>query len=93
MAVDDLVLKHSQMQALGRATKRNHRSVFNWIWTNKPLDDGYDDFIFYARDMLAMEGNRSNYFENLVQDKIHTWPFSMFKARIPRRSCYVSHVN
>lgn len=77
-----MVLKHAQMQALGRATKRNHESVFNWIWTHKPLNKGYDDFIYYADDMLAMEGNGTNYFEKFIQENVKTWPWSIFKVCI-----------
>ncbi|KAH9224954.1 hypothetical protein DL95DRAFT_452680 [Leptodontidium sp. 2 PMI_412] len=79
MKYDEILLKHAQVQGLARPSPRNHRSVFNWIWTNKPLDKGFDDFIFFANDMVTTKKCGSNYFEEFIEENIHTWPVSKLK--------------
>ncbi|KAH7308753.1 hypothetical protein BKA65DRAFT_172882 [Rhexocercosporidium sp. MPI-PUGE-AT-0058] len=76
---DEILLKHAQAQGLARPSQRNHYSVFNWIWTNKPLDKGFDDFIFFAYDMVTTKTAGTNYFEEFIEDNIHTWPISKLK--------------
>lgn len=80
---DEILLKHAQVQGLARPSPRNHRSVFNWIWTNKPLDKGFDDFIFFANDMVTTKTCGSNYFEEFIEENIHTWPVSKLKVCSP----------
>tara|TARA_R110002060_G_scaffold34474_2_gene45334 strand:- start:82 stop:438 length:357 start_codon:yes stop_codon:yes gene_type:complete len=81
LLTDEILLKHAQVQALPRPSTRNHRSVFNWIWTNKPLAKGYDDYIYFANDMVTTKVSRPNYFEEFIEEKVHTWPISMLKVR------------
>ncbi|PVH80173.1 hypothetical protein DL98DRAFT_515661 [Cadophora sp. DSE1049] len=79
MQFDEVMLKHAQVQALPRPSSRNHRSVFNWIWTNKPLAKGYDDFIFFANDMVTTKVCGPNYFEDFIKEHVHTWPISILE--------------
>ena len=81
LLTDEILLKHAHVQALPRPSTRNHRSVFNWIWTNKPLAKGYDDCIYFANDMVTTKVSRPNYFEDFIEEKIHTWPIPMLKVR------------
>jgi hypothetical protein len=68
------------LQALGKPPERNHRSYFNWIWTNKPLYKGYDDYIYHASDFVISSGKRPNYSEELIRDFMDTWPGSSLKV-------------
>ncbi|KAG4432374.1 hypothetical protein IFR05_012142 [Cadophora sp. M221] len=86
MKYDEILLKHAQVEGLARPSSRNHRSVFNWIWTNKPLDKGFDDFIFFANDMVTTKTCESNYFEEFIEENIHTWPVSKLKRYLTTKT-------
>ncbi|KUJ23405.1 uncharacterized protein LY89DRAFT_663846 [Mollisia scopiformis] len=64
---DTTVLNYARMQNLGQVTKRNHLSYWNFIWTTKPLFDGYWDYIYYADDFVNLSGNRPNEFHEFIQ--------------------------
>jgi hypothetical protein len=51
---DDLLLKNSQLKALGLPLKHNHKSLFYWIEGKKPIDEGQDDFILHQDDLVAL---------------------------------------
>lgn len=77
---DNIVLRHAQMQALGRPPARNHQSYFNWIRSNAPFRRGYDDYILHVDDFLAINGNRSNFFEDAIRNHVNRWPRSPLKV-------------
>ncbi|KAL5317199.1 hypothetical protein ACEPPN_014294 [Leptodophora sp. 'Broadleaf-Isolate-01'] len=79
---DELVLRHAQMQALGRPPKRVHRALFNWIWRYKPLATGYWDFIPYEEDFLSIKGDSTSYFEIFIQNRLKSWPWKLLKQRL-----------
>jgi hypothetical protein len=86
--VDEFLLKHAQMQALGRPPQRNYRSVFNWVFTRKPLCPGYYDFIYYADDFVSTSGcserdlrsEQSNWFQESIRWCISHRPFSSLRV-------------
>jgi len=47
--IDDLVFKDTQMRALGKPLKRNHKSLFHWICSAKPVAQGEDDWSWIER--------------------------------------------
>ncbi|PMD33266.1 hypothetical protein L207DRAFT_518094, partial [Hyaloscypha variabilis F] len=73
------------LQELGKPPSRNHRSYFNWHWTNKPLTKGYYDYIFHDSDFVTTSGKRPNYCEELIRDHISSWPGSPIR-RIVKES-------
>ncbi|KAH7308779.1 hypothetical protein BKA65DRAFT_519887 [Rhexocercosporidium sp. MPI-PUGE-AT-0058] len=76
---DELVLRHAQMQALGRPPERVHKALFHWIWQNKPLAAGYWDFIRYEDDFLGIKRDKSSHLEIFIQDRLNTWPWKLMK--------------
>ncbi|PVH80175.1 hypothetical protein DL98DRAFT_532376 [Cadophora sp. DSE1049] len=78
----ELVQRHAQMQALGRPPQRSHRSLYNWIWQNKPLAPGYWDFILYEDDFLSINGDSTSYFETFLQDRLQDWPWKLLKPHL-----------
>jgi hypothetical protein len=68
------------LQELGKPPSRNHRSYFNWHWTNKPLTKGYYDYIFHDSDFVTTSGKRPNYCEELIRDHISSWPGSPIRV-------------
>ncbi|KAH6710668.1 hypothetical protein BKA61DRAFT_612157 [Leptodontidium sp. MPI-SDFR-AT-0119] len=79
---DELVLRHAQMQALGKPPKRVHKALFNWIWRYKPLATGYWDFILYEEDFLSIKGDSTSYFEIFIQNRLKSWPWKLLKQRL-----------
>lgn len=71
------------LQSLGKPPSRNHRSYFNWHWTNKPLFAGFYDYIFHASDFVTTSGKRPNYCEELIRDHIDSWPGSPIRVCNP----------
>ncbi|CZR51637.1 uncharacterized protein PAC_01514 [Phialocephala subalpina] len=76
---DEIVLYHARMQELGRPPKRNHIHYWNFIWTTKPLAQGYYDYVYWADDFVTLAGNRTNYFQDLIQEHMFRWPRSLVK--------------
>ncbi|KAE9380011.1 hypothetical protein N431DRAFT_324088, partial [Stipitochalara longipes BDJ] len=70
---DEIVQYFSFMKSLGPPPERNHRSYFNWIWKRKPLEKGYDNYIYHASDFVSITGKHSNYFEELIRRHITWW--------------------
>lgn len=85
---DDILLKFSQLRALGKTSQRDHRTLFNWIWTKRPLDRGYDNFIFHADDFVSVTKcsergrllERNTYFEDKIRSHIARFPKSPLKV-------------
>jgi len=76
----DILRNHVFVQGLSKPPRRNHRSYFNWIWTNKPLYGGYYDYIYHASDFVSSSGGRPNYFEELIRDHMDWWPGSPIRS-------------
>jgi len=49
----ELLLKDSQVRALGQPPTRHHLELFYYMWGKKPLAEGKDDFIFHAEDFVS----------------------------------------
>jgi hypothetical protein len=88
--VDELLLKHSQIQRLGRPPARNQRSLFDWVYGNQELSVGYFSFICHENDFVSASGGaevinstgRPNYFEEWIRSHFTNSPFSIFKVRL-----------
>ena len=84
-------MRAAQIKALGKATERDHLSLFNWIWKTDQLDEGYYDFVYHADDFVSVTTcsaqskglDRSNYFEDRIRSHIKKYPRSPFKVRCP----------
>ncbi|TVY83149.1 hypothetical protein LSUE1_G002655 [Lachnellula suecica] len=76
---DDLLLKYTQTQALGKPPQRNHLSVWHWIYSNPQFDQGYYDFMLHPEDFLSTRPRESNYFEEMIQDLVFRNPNSIIK--------------
>lgn len=78
---DELLLKHNQTQALGKAGNRNHLSVWYWIQQQKPLLGGYYDFIFHSEDFLSVGASDpdANFFIDMILTYMNLYPESVFK--------------
>ncbi|PMD32017.1 hypothetical protein L207DRAFT_471355 [Hyaloscypha variabilis F] len=50
----DLLLKNSQLKALGLPLKHNHQSLFYWIEGKKPIVEDQDEFILHEDDLVAL---------------------------------------
>jgi hypothetical protein len=51
---DDLLLKSSQLKALGPPLKHNHKSLFHWIEGKKPVMEQEDDWILHEDDLVGL---------------------------------------
>lgn len=86
--VVDLLLKDSQVRALGPAPARHHIGLFNWIWNNKPLGEDKDTFIFNVEDFVsaANHSRKGGRLANFVEAYLHRWPESRIKVSLSRES-------
>ncbi|PMD60011.1 uncharacterized protein K444DRAFT_589725 [Hyaloscypha bicolor E] len=50
----DLLLKSSQLKALGPPLKHNHQSLFHWIEGKKPVMEQEDDWILHEDDLVGL---------------------------------------
>jgi hypothetical protein len=54
MMADDLLLKDSQVRALGSPLKRDQRAVFHWMKGKTPVVKGEDDWILHQDDLVPL---------------------------------------
>jgi hypothetical protein len=82
--IDDLFLKHVEIRNLCKPTQRDYRSLYNWIFNEKPLKAGYYDFIKHEDDFViprkrSGQGDISataNQFEKFIRSyAIYWFPF------------------
>jgi hypothetical protein len=78
--VGALLLQHQQIKALPRTPDRDHKSVFRWIWSEKPVDEGEYDWIYLVKDFISLVPPDRNQFESFVRSYIDFRPISWFKV-------------
>ena len=64
---DDLLLREHAIVALPRPTVQNHRSIFNWVYNNKPLTREEYSYLYNERDCLLL-GNQQDHCLRSLQD-------------------------
>ena len=82
--IADLLLKFSQLHALGKSSERNHMQLLNWILNNKPLAKEKDNFIFRADDFASptRQPGKDRYFEDRIESSLDNSPNSILKVCI-----------
>lgn len=65
--LDDILLKDTALRALAPTPVRDHLSVFNWIYGEKPLDKDQYDFIYHQDDFVSLSGKPQKGFDNLIE--------------------------
>ncbi|KAH7409599.1 hypothetical protein BKA64DRAFT_665364 [Cadophora sp. MPI-SDFR-AT-0126] len=77
----DLLLRDTQVRALGQAPERHHLGLFNWVWNNKPLAPGKDAFIFQANDFVsaAKHCEKGTRLGDFIETYLDQWPKSRLK--------------
>lgn len=83
----DLLLKDSQVRALGPAPARHHLGLFNWMWHHKPLGENVDTFIFHAEDFVSIANRvaKGGRLADIVEAYLHHQPESLIKVSpLPR---------
>lgn len=82
---DEMVFRAQRLQSIGPPTKRNHRSLFNWIWNQQALEPSEQDFIFRQDDFVSLANGQDNsWIEGRIED---------FVKRFPLKSLQVGHSN
>ena len=82
-SAEDLAIGYKELQALGKPPDRNFYAHYAWMWGKPPLGEGYNDYIRHKDDMLDLKSGRLSFFDNFIEEHIHTWPLSMIKVRTP----------
>ncbi|KAH6716250.1 hypothetical protein BKA61DRAFT_340423 [Leptodontidium sp. MPI-SDFR-AT-0119] len=80
LAYDTLLLQFKKIKSLSAAPKRDHDSLFKWIFTNKPLGKGEGDWIFHHKDFASLVPPRRNFFEQTILRHLDGWPNTIFKG-------------
>jgi len=77
----ELLLKDSQVRALGRATQRHYLGLFNFVFTEKPLPEEKMGFVFQAEDFVSTsrQSEKGNRLGDYIEAYIDRWPQSPFK--------------
>ncbi|KAF4630545.1 hypothetical protein G7Y89_g7598 [Cudoniella acicularis] len=83
---DELVLKDSNLRSLAPALPRDHRSVFNWIRNEKPLDKDQYDFIYYRDDFVSLVNQPREGFDEAVKSLLNRSPSSRFQQLLRSNS-------
>lgn len=77
---DDILLKDSSLRALAPAPARDHLSVFNWIYAEKPLDVGQYDFIYHRDDFVSLPNKPQEGFDDLIKAFLNRSPGSRIQV-------------
>ncbi|RFU33223.1 hypothetical protein B7463_g3148, partial [Scytalidium lignicola] len=72
--VDDLLLKDRALRGLKTAPLQHYKSLFNWIWGCKPLDEGQYNFMFDPEDFVSSPANAGNMFDEIIETSLNKWP-------------------
>ncbi|KAF4630198.1 hypothetical protein G7Y89_g7942 [Cudoniella acicularis] len=72
----DLFLHVCQVRALERPSERDYFSFVNWMWNEKPLVKGKDDFAFYAEDFVSAtkHSEKRTRLGNFIETRLDRWP-------------------
>ena len=78
----NLLLRDTQIRALGKAPERHHLGLLNWIWNNKPLAPGKDAFIFQVDDFVsaARHCEKGTRLGDFIETYLNQWPESHIKV-------------
>lgn len=82
MILDTLLEKFGVIKSMSRTPRRDHDSVFKWLWANKPLDDNEFDWIFHPEDFVSLIPPRQNHFESFILSHLDGGSDSCFKVRM-----------
>lgn len=70
-----MLLRAERLQSMGPPTKRNHRSLFNYIWNEQPLEPSEQEFIFRQDDFVTLaNGQDDSWLEARVEDFVKIFP-------------------
>jgi hypothetical protein len=80
---DDLIMKHHGIKSIPKPSKLSYESVLNYIWKNKPLVEGHEDFVFLIKDFvrLGLRSQNDQLHDRLVR-WISCWPESPLNVRL-----------
>ncbi len=78
----ELLVQDTQIRALGQPPPRHHLGLFNWIWNNKPLIEGKDDFMFHVDDFVSASkhSETGTRLADFIVEYFDRWPDSPFKV-------------
>ncbi|PMD59944.1 uncharacterized protein K444DRAFT_529515, partial [Hyaloscypha bicolor E] len=77
-----LLLQHRQIKTLPRTPEQDHKNVFRWIWSEKPVEEGEYDWIYPVEDFVSLVPpplKPRNHFEAFVRAHVDTRPLSWLK--------------
>jgi hypothetical protein len=89
-----LLLQHRQIKTLPRTPEQDHKNVFRWIWSEKPVEEGEYDWIYPVEDFVSLvppQRKPHNLFEAFVRAHIDTRPLSWLKVSF-WPPCYVKAI-
>lgn len=78
-----LLLQHRQIKTLPRTPEQDHKNVFRWIWSEKPVEEGEYDWIYPVEDFVSLVPpplKPRNHFEAFVRAHVDTRPLSWLKV-------------
>jgi hypothetical protein len=83
----ELLVQDTQIRALGQPPPRHHLGLFNWIWNNKPLAEGKDDFMFHVDDFVSASkhSETGTRLADFIEEYFDRRPDSPFKVLSPNK--------
>ncbi|KAM3066729.1 hypothetical protein ACMFMG_011932 [Clarireedia jacksonii] len=75
-----LLSRVTELRTRGRPPSHQYQSLFRWIWYNRPLGEGFYDFIFHAEDFVST-ADKNNSFEDFIESNLAGLP--IIKVCIP----------
>ena len=76
---DALLLREHAIASIPNSTTRNHRSIFNWVYNNKPVVNEEYQYLYDERDFLLL-GNQQDPWLRWFHEKIWQMSRGVFKV-------------
>ncbi|OCK84539.1 hypothetical protein K432DRAFT_115587 [Lepidopterella palustris CBS 459.81] len=88
MHYDELLAHERASMAMPRPTKRNYRSILNYVWNNKPIVRGEVEYLTHADDFVILSNEQDSNFHAFLERLLPTcrsaWFLRLFSTEEQR---------
>jgi hypothetical protein len=63
---DNLLLREAEVRKLARPSIRVHRNFFDWMFTEHPLSDDDQRFVYHEHDFVSLEDHEESWLDEIV---------------------------
>lgn len=88
---DDLLQRESTILSMPKASRQNHRSLFNYIWNEQPLSAEEQEFILYKDDFVTLLSEDEGWLDFLMQALFAFFPLRFLN--VSYRTVHILYVS